>query len=314
MLTYDMKSVTPLTAPAQSNKPDTGGASGVPPGSLGDSSAAGKPSYVNKPSDHSVSPATGIRLTRKQQLMADLEALMGVYLEIFTMSRLAARENNTFIVMSAVRAVELVAAKMMSAALKQFIGGVVQGALGIASGGMQVFSALNSLRVMQSGMAQMKHAVDDMAVAKQKLKLAENKANSFKASEATHEKADVDSAFTAAKQDYLAKKQIVDNGWKEFATSHDFKEMEAYAAGFLGASAAIKSTGDLTASILKYQASADEKDKMLVDALLKYLQGAEQNSKEFEHDLGAMIKMLLDQMKTKIDNENQLNMSLAKFA
>ncbi|MDT7523148.1 hypothetical protein RAE21_12130 [Rhodoferax sp. TBRC 17198] len=300
----------PWAARVSDDEPLTSGAPSVSPGSLNASAAAMTPTYVDKPTTPSVSAATGIRLSPKQQLMADLAALLGVYLEIFTMSRLAAREQSTFTVMTMMRMVELAAAKMLSAALAQFIGGVVQGVAGIVSGGMQVFSALQSMQTLKSGMVRTQGG---LAEAKQDLKLAEAEFRKLKSAPpddpgkiAAHEK------LRDARQNYVDKQQLANAEWKTFTESSEFKGMEADATLWHGMATATKNLGELLESICKYYSSGVEKDKMLIEALEKYLQGAQQNNQEFERDLGEMVRRLLDQLKSKIDSEHQVNMNTAQ--
>lgn len=293
----------------QDDVPLAGGTPGVPSGSLKNSSAARSQTYVDEQA-----PPTGVRLTPKQKMMADLEALMGVYLDIFTMARLAARENSTFTVMSMMRLVELAAAKMLSSALAQFIGGVVQGGMGIVSGCMQVGSALKSMQALKSGAQRMQPAMRDAEAAKQELNAAELDAAQYANQPSPHTQAKVaaDNRVTTAQNDYLMKQQVVKAEWKSFTESSEFKQMEADATFWHGMSTATKNLGELLEAICKYYASGEEKDKMLVEALEKYLQVSQQNNQEFTRDLDEMVRQLLDQLKSKIEREHQVNMNTAQ--
>lgn len=299
--------VPSLTPQVRDDEPLASGASSVSPGSLNASAAARTPTYVDKPTAPSVSAATGIRLSPKQQLMADLEALMGAYLEIFAMSRLAAREHNTFTVMSMMRMVELAAAKMLSSALAQFIGGLVQGGAGIVSGGMQVYSACKSLQALKSEALGKKTALDNAEAAESHLTSAKRDATT--AAEAG--KAEADAKVKAAQEAFdLANQRVMEKS--DITKSLNLRVSQADADKLTGWASITKNLGELLESICKYYSTGEDKDKMLIDAMEKYLQGAQQNNQEFERDLGEMVRRLLDQLKSKIDSEHQINMNTAQ--
>lgn len=300
--------VPPLTAQVRDNEPLASVSPSVSPGSLNGSATASTPTYVDKPTASSVSAATGIRLSPKQQLMADLEVLMGEYLEIFTMSRLAAREHNAFTVMSMMRMVELAAVKMLSSALAEFIGGLVKGGAGIVSGGMQVYSACKSLQALKSEAQGMKAALENAKTAENKLTDARSAAANA-ADEAG--KADANAKVKEAQQEFdLANQRVMEKS--DITKSFNFIESQANADKWTGWAAFTKNLGELLESICKYYSSGVEKDKMLIEAMEKYLQGAQQNNQEFERGLAEMVRQLLDQLKSKIDSEHQVNMNTAQ--
>lgn len=247
-------------------------------------------------------------LTPRQQRLADLESLIGVFLQIFIASRTAAREHNLYLRESVARMVELEADKMMSAALMQLVGGVIQGSAGMLSGAMQIKGAVGALKSVRNGVKGIEPQMKQEADALKALKNAQ----------ATYDKAPSpktqaeQSALDAAKLHYDTAKADLSQAWTNLRGSEDYKSIDAIVAKWNGAGSVTKGGGEVIESGFKYAAAGEDKGRSLLDALKLYLQSSQQSNQDFERDLAEMNRQLLEQLRTVTDRSHQLNMNLGQ--
>lgn len=258
--------------------------------------------------DSWASSSEGPLLTPRQQMLADMESLIGVYLQIFVTSRTAAREHNMYLRESVARMVELEAEKMMSAALMQLVGGVVQGSAGIVSGAMQINGAVGALRSIRKGVKgiepQMKQESDALK--------ALNDAQAKYDAEPSPKTQAVQSALDAAKANYATAKANLTQAWTDLRSSEDYKAIDALVAKWNGAGSFTKGGGEVLESGFKYAAAGEDKGRTLLDALKQYLQSSQQSNQDFERDLAEMNRQLLEQLRTMTDRSHQLSMALGQ--
>lgn len=253
--------------------------------------------------DSFASTPVGPLLTPRQQLMADMESLIGVYLQIFVTSRTAAREHNMYLRESVARMVEREADKMMSAALMQLVGGVAQGAMGVASGCVQIGGAMSTLSSVKNGLKKEGPLMQQESDALKTLQAAEERVKTAKpGDDAADAKIKLDQATTSYEQ---AKKALLE-------VKEQLKSVDPRTAGWNGAASVLKGTGDTFESGFKYAAAGEDKGRTLLDALKQYLQSSQQSNQDFERDLAEMNRQLLDQLRTITDRSHQLSMSLGQ--
>lgn len=247
-------------------------------------------------------------LTPRQKMMADMESLIGVFLQIFITSRTAAREHNMYLRESVACMVELEADKMMTSALLQLVGGVVQGAAGIVSGTLQVRGALGALKTIRDGVKGIEPQMLKESNALKELKAAEvAHKNSNQSAQAA---VDLNTAQTT----YGTAKAELEQAWVALRDSPAFKAVDAHVAYWNGVGAATRGSGEVVESAFKYGAASEDKTKMLLDAFKQYLQSSQQSNQDFERDLAEMNRQLLDQLKAFTDRSHQLNMNLGQAA
>jgi hypothetical protein len=259
--------------------------------------------------DSWASSSVGPLLTPRQQMMADMESLIGVYLQIFVTSRTAAREHNMYLRESVARMVEMEAEKMMSAALMQLVGGVIQGSAGIVSGAMQINGAVSALRSIRNSVKgiepQMKQESDALAAFKDAQAKYDNAASA-------QEKQAAQSVVDAAKLHYDSAKAELSQAWVDLRASEDYKSIDAIVAKWNGAGSVTRGGGEVIESGFKYAAAGEDKGRTLLDALKQYLQSSQQSNQDFERDLAEMNRQLLEQLRTMTDRSHQLNMALGQ--
>lgn len=268
------------------------------------------------PMDSMASKFVGPLLTPRQQMMADMESLIGVYLQIFIASRSAAREHNMYLRESIARMVELEADKMMSAALMQLVGGVIQGVTGIVSGAMQIGGAVSALKSMRDGSKSLDPLKDQESSALKALNDAKAQHEAAKsAGDAKNIKAK-SAALEVETSKYNQARGELSKAWDVLKESSGYKELyksiDAKVAFWNGVSAVTKGGGEVSESVFKYRAAGEDKARSLLDALKQYLQTSQQSNQDFERDLADMNRQLLEQLRTINDRSHQLNMSLGQ--
>jgi hypothetical protein len=244
-------------------------------------------------------------LTPQQKLMADMESLMGVYLQIFVTSRTAAREHNTYLRQSVARMVELEADKMMSAAVLQLVGGVVQGSAGILSGAMQIKGSADAMKSIRNGMK---------SIAPQMKKESEalGALNVAKAKHDTAPSAQTQADLDTAQLTYNTAKAELSQAQHTLRSSEDFKAIDAMVARWNGWGSVTKGSGEVIESAFKYGAAGEDKNRSLLDALKLYLQSSQQSNQDFERDMAETIRHLQEQLRTVTDRSHQLSMNLSQ--
>lgn len=247
-------------------------------------------------------------LTPRQQLMADMERLMGVYLQIFVTSRTAAREHNTYLRQSVARMVELEADKMMSAAVLQLVGGVVQGSAGILSGAMQIKGSADAMKSIRNGMKTIAPQMKKESEALEALNTAQAKYNN----EPSPKTQEVQQALDDAKLNYDTAKAELSQAQHNLRSSEDFKAIDAMVARWNGWGSVTKGGGEVIESAFKYGAAGEDKNRSLLDALKLYLQSSQQSNQDFERDMAETIRHLQEQLRTVTDRSHQLNMNLGQ--
>jgi len=258
--------------------------------------------------DSWASSSVGPLLTPRQQMLADMESLIGVYLQIFVTSRTAAREHNMYLRESVARMVEMEAEKMMSAALMQLVGGVIQGSAGIASGAMQIGGAVSALRSIRNSVKGIEPQMKREVEALEKLKNAQDTYDQAPSPKTQTEH----DALNAAKLDYDTAKADLSQAWTNLRGSEDYKSIDAIVAKWNGAGSVTKGGGEVIESGFKYAAAGEDKGRSLLDALKQYLQSSQQSNQDFERDLSEMNRQLLEQLRTVTDRSHQLNMNLGQ--
>jgi len=247
----------------------------------------------------------GPLLTPRQQLMADMESLIGVYLQIFVTSRTAAREHNTYLRQSVARMVELEADKMMSAAVLQLVGGVVQGTAGIASGAMQIKGAADAMKSIRNGMKTIEPQMKTESEALEALSVAKTKHD-------TAPSAQTQSDLDAAQLTYNKARAELSQAQHSLRGSEDFKAIDAMVAKWNGMGSVTKGSGEVIESAFKYGAAGEDKNRSLLDAFKLYLQSSQQSNQDFERDMAETIRHLQEQLRTVTDRSHQLSMNLSQ--
>lgn len=255
----------------------------------------------------------GSLLTPRQKMMADMESLIGVFLQIFIASRTAAREHNLYLRESIARMVELEAEKMMSAALMQLVGGVIQGSAGIVSGTVQIGGAVSALKSMRDGLKSIEPQMKQESLALKTLNDAKSRLVVAKPGAATEA---AQGKLGAATASYDKAKAELTQVWDPLKESPGYKELyksiDAHVAYWNGVASVIKGGGEVIESGFKYSAAGADKDRSLLDALKQYLQASQQSNQDFERDLSEMNRQLLEQLRTITDRSHQLNMNLGQ--
>lgn len=259
------------------------------------------------PKDSIASRFASPLLTPRQQLMADMESLMGVYLQIFVTSRTAAREHNMYLRQSVARMVELEADKMMSAAVLQLVGGVVQGSAGIVSGAMQIKGSADAMKSIRNGMKTIAPQMKKESEALEALNTAQTKYNNEPSP--TQE---VKQALDDAKLNYDTAKAELSQAQHNLRSSEDFKAIDAMVAKWNGFGAVTRGGGEVIESAFKYGAAGEDKNRSLLDALKLYLQSSQQSNQDFERDMAETIRHLQEQLRTVTDRSHQLNTNLGQ--
>lgn len=258
--------------------------------------------------------AIGSLLTPRQKMLADLECLIGVYLQIFITSRTAAREHNLYLRESVARMAELEADKMMSAALMQLVGGVIQGSTGIVSGGLQIYGAVSALKSIKDGMKSIQPEMKNESSALKALNDA--KIQSGAAAKSGQQQAAATAKVEAATANYEKAKAELSEVWTELKKSPGYEKMyksiDASVAYWSGAGSVTKGSGEVIESGFKYAAAGEDRGRSLLDALKLYLQSSQQSNQDFERDLAEMNRQLLEQLRTMTDRSHQLNMALGQ--
>jgi len=255
----------------------------------------------------------GSLLTARQQMMADAESLIGVFLKIFVASRTAARERNLYLRESIARMVELEANAMMAAASAQLIGGMIQGAACIASGGLQMRGAISALKSIRDGMKSIRPQMKQESAA---LKAVNDAQKGLKGAKTEVQKVEAQAAYDKALASHEKAKTELSQAWTSLKESAGYQELiksiDAKIANVNGMSSIVKGSGDMQESLFKYFATGHDKDRSLLDALKLYLQASQQSNQDFERDLAEINRQLLDQLRTVTDRSYQLGMSLGQ--